>query len=80
MRIATPPINGQYLNLTKNTSLALAIGYADLMAISRTIANQRVEATQITLIAMVTYLSTSLFISLVMNLLNRAVAFRAARR
>jgi general L-amino acid transport system permease protein len=73
MRIAIPPVNSQYLNLTKNSSLAIAVAYPDLVSISRTIANQAGRATQILLIVMTTYLAMSLFISLLMNLLNRAV-------
>ena len=79
MRIAIPPLNSQYLNLTKNSSLAIAIAYPDLVSISRTIANQAGRATQILLIVMTTYLGMSLFISLVMNLINRAVTRRGER-
>jgi general L-amino acid transport system permease protein len=73
MRVAIPPLNSQFLNLTKNSSLAIAIGYPDLMAVSRTIMNQAGRATQMLVIVMLTYLSMSLFISLLMNLLNRTV-------
>lgn len=73
MRVAIPPLNSQFLNLTKNSSLAIAIGYPDLMAISRTIMNQAGRAAQMLVIVMLTYLSMSLFISLLMNLLNRTV-------
>ena len=76
MRVAIPPLNSQFLNLTKNSSLALAIGYPDLMAVSRTIMNQAGRATQMLVIVMLTYLSMSLFISFLMNLLNRAVTRR----
>jgi general L-amino acid transport system permease protein len=79
MRIAIPPLNSQYLNLTKNSSLAIAIAYPELVSISRTIANQAGRATQILLIVMSTYLAMSLSISLVMNLLNRAVTRRGER-
>jgi general L-amino acid transport system permease protein len=79
MRIAIPPLNSQYLNLTKNSSLAIAIAYPDLVSISRTIANQAGRATQILLIVMTTYLGMSLFISLVMNFINRAVTRRGER-
>ncbi len=73
MRVAIPPLNSQFLNLTKNSSLAIAIGYPDLMAVSRTIMNQAGRATQMLVIVMLTYLSMSLFISLLMNFLNRTV-------
>jgi general L-amino acid transport system permease protein len=80
MRIAIPPLNSQYLNLTKNSSLALLIGYPDLVSVSRTIANQAGRATQVLLIVMASYLALSLTISFFMNLLNRAVARRGQRR
>jgi general L-amino acid transport system permease protein len=79
MRIAIPPINSQYLNLTKNSSLALAIGYPDLVSVSRTIMNQSGRATQMLLIIMTTYLVISLSISFFMNLLNRTLARKGER-
>jgi general L-amino acid transport system permease protein len=79
MRIAIPPVNSQYLNLTKNSSLALAIGYPDLVSVSRTIMNQSGRATQMLLIIMTTFLVMSLSISFFMNLLNRAVTRRGER-
>jgi general L-amino acid transport system permease protein len=80
MRIALPPLNSQYLNLTKNTSLAVLIGYPDLVFVSRTIANQAGRATQVLLVALGTYLVLSLSISLVMNLINRSVTRKGRRR
>ena len=80
MRIAIPPLNSQYLNLTKNTSLGLLVGFPDIVAVSRTIANQAGRATQVLLIIMLTYLILSLTISFLMNLLNRRVAYRGTRR
>jgi general L-amino acid transport system permease protein len=80
MRIAIPPINSQYLNLTKNSSLALAIGYPDLVSVSRTIMNQTAAATQMLIIVMATYLTLSLTISFAMNLLNRAVTRQGEQR
>lgn len=79
MRIAIPPINSQYLNLTKNSSLAIAIGFSDLTSISRTIINQAGSAFQVLLLVMATYLALSLFISFWMNVLNRAVALKGVR-
>jgi general L-amino acid transport system permease protein len=79
MRIAIPPVNSQYLNLTKNSSLALAIGYPDLVSVSRTIMNQSGRATQMLAIIMTTYLIMSLSISFLMNLLNRAVTRKGER-
>jgi general L-amino acid transport system permease protein len=80
LRIAIPPLNSQYLNLTKNSSLALAIGYPEIVAVSSTIINQAGRATQILLLMMVTYLAMSLTISAAMNVLNRWVATKGERR
>jgi general L-amino acid transport system permease protein len=80
LRIAIPPINSQYLNLTKNSSLAVLIGYPELVSVGRTIANQAGRATQVLLIVMAAYLTLSLAISFVMNLVNRTVAYRGERR
>jgi general L-amino acid transport system permease protein len=80
MRIAIPPLNSQYLNLTKNSSLAVLIGYPDLLFVTRTIANQAGRATQVLLVALGTYLVMSLTISFFMNLINRAVSRRGERR
>jgi general L-amino acid transport system permease protein len=80
MRIAIPPINSQYLNLTKNSSLAVAVGYPELASVSSTMINQAGRAFQITVMVMATYLTMSLVISLLMNLVNRAVAYRGVRR
>jgi general L-amino acid transport system permease protein len=79
LRVAIPPINSQYLNLTKNSSLGLLIGYPDIVSVGRTIANQAGGATQVLLIWMATFLTLSLTISFFMNLLNRAVTRRGAR-
>lgn len=80
MRIAIPPLNSQYQNLTKNSSLAAVIAYPELVFVTRTISNQAGRATQVLLIAMGSYLVMTLTISFFMNLLNRAVAFRGVRR
>jgi general L-amino acid transport system permease protein len=80
LRIAIPPINSQYLNLTKNSSLGLLIGFPELVSVGRTISNQAGGATQILLIWMAAFLTLSLTISFFMNLLNRAVTRRGERR
>jgi general L-amino acid transport system permease protein len=80
LRIAIPPINSQYLNLTKNSSLGLLIGFPEIVSVGRTIANQAGGATQVLLIWMATFLALSLTISFFMNLLNRAVTRRGERR
>jgi len=80
LRIAIPPLNSQYLNLTKNSSLALAIGYPEIVQVSSTIINQAGRATQILLLMMATYLTLTLTISFLMNLLNRAVTTKGTTR
>jgi general L-amino acid transport system permease protein len=79
LRIAIPPLNSQYLNLTKNSSLALAIGYPEIVSVSNTIINQAARATQMLLLMMATYLLMSLTISAAMNALNRAVTRKGRR-
>ena len=71
MRIAIPPVINQYLNFTKNTSLGIAIGYAELTRITfQTIGNGQ-PAPQMIALMMLIYLAFSLTISLVANLINR---------
>ncbi len=71
MRIAIPPIINQYLNFTKNTSLAIAVGYGEITRITfQTIGNGQ-PAPQMIAILMGIYLAFSLVISLVVNLVNR---------
>lgn len=74
LRVIIPPMTNQYLNLTKNSSLAIAIGYPDLFNVSLTILNQTGAEVQMFMMIMGTYLSFSLFTSLVMNWYNRHVA------
>ena len=75
MRVIIPPLTNQYLNLTKNSSLAVAIGYPDLVQIfTGTVANQTNQPVEVVVITMVVYLSFSLITSLVMNLYNARYA------
>ncbi|MGX9145822.1 amino acid ABC transporter permease [Mesorhizobium sp. 128a] len=74
MRIVIPPLTSQYLNLTKNSSLAIAIGYPDLTAIAGTVLNQTGQAVEGVLIMMVVYLIISLVTSTVMNVVNARMA------
>jgi general L-amino acid transport system permease protein len=74
LRIIIPPLTSQYLNLTKNSSLAVAIGYADLVAVGGTILNQTGQAVEIVAIWMFVYLTISLITSLFMNWFNRKMA------
>ena len=71
LRIIIPPLTSQYLNLTKNSSLAVAIGYPDLVAIGGTILNQTGQAIEVVAIWMVVYLGLSLLTSAVHELVQR---------
>ena len=74
LRVIVPPMTSQYLNLAKNSSLAVAIGYPDLVSILNTTMNQTGQAIESVLIIMAAYLTVSLAISLFMNWYNRRVA------
>ena len=75
MRVIVPPLTNQYLNLTKNSSLAVAIGYPDLVQIfAGTVLNQTGQAVEVIAITMAVYLTISLGTSALMNLYNRSVA------
>ena len=74
LRIIIPPMTSQYLNLTKNSSLAVAIGYADLVAVGGTTLNQTGRAIEVVTIWMVIYLTISLLTSLLMNWFNAKMA------
>jgi general L-amino acid transport system permease protein len=75
LRVIIPPLTNQYLNLTKNSSLAVAIGYPDLVSVfSGTVLNQTGQAVEVILITMSVYLAISLVTSGFMNWFNRRVA------
>ncbi|MDD1784417.1 amino acid ABC transporter permease [Enterovibrio sp. ZSDZ35] len=75
MRIIIPPLTSQYLNLTKNSSLAMAIGYPDLVSVfAGTTLNQTGQAIEIIAMTMAVYLSLSLLTSFLMNIYNAKVA------
>jgi len=76
LRVIIPPLINQYLNLTKNSSLAIAVGYPDLFSIGLTINNQTGQAIPFVVMIMVTYLSMSLLTSWVLNMLNRRLALK----
>ncbi|MBW4544680.1 MAG: ABC transporter permease subunit [Symplocastrum torsivum CPER-KK1] len=76
LRVIVPPLTSQYLNLAKNSSLAIAIGFPDLYAVSNTTLNQTGRAPEVFLIIAGTYLTISLTISLLMNLYNRTVQIK----
>ena len=73
LRVIVPPLTSQYLNLTKNSSLAIAVGYPDLFKIGETMANQTGQPVAVIALVMATYLAISLVTSLLMNLYNRRV-------
>ena len=73
LRVIVPPMTSQYLNLTKNSSLAVAIGFPDLQSIANTTMNQTGQAIEGIALSMAVYLSISLLISLFMNWYNRFV-------
>ena len=75
LRVVIPPLISQYLNLTKNSSLAIAIGYPDLFAVGRIMINQAGRAVPVFLMIMGTYLLISLTYSVILNLYNRRIAF-----
>jgi general L-amino acid transport system permease protein len=70
LRVIIPPLGNQYLNLAKNSSLAIAISFADLFQVSSTIINQSGQTVTVFAMVMVTYLSISLTISVFMNWIN----------
>ena len=74
LRIIIPPLTSQYLNLIKNSSLAVAVGYADLVAVGGTILNQSGKSVEIIAIWMLVYVSISLITSLFMNWFNAKMA------
>lgn len=73
LRVIIPPLTSQYLNLTKNSSLAVAIAYPDLVAMGGTVLNQSGHAVEVFLIWMIVYLSVSLITSAFMNWYNASV-------
>ncbi len=70
LRVIIPPLTNQYLNLAKNSSLAIAVGYADLFYVSNTIFNQTGQTLQVILMIMLAYLAQSLVLAAVMNGVN----------
>lgn len=73
LRVIVPPLTSQYLNLAKNSSLAIAVGYPDLFKVGTTMANQTGQPVPVIALVMGTYLAISLATSLLMNLYNRRV-------
>jgi general L-amino acid transport system permease protein len=76
LRIIIPPLTSQYLNLIKNSSLAFAIGYADVFNVSRTVSEQTGQPVAVIVIVMGIYLAISLITSVLMNFYNRSVQIK----
>lgn len=76
LRVIIPPLTNQYLNLTKNSSLAVAIGYPDIVSIANTAMNQTGRAVECIAIVMAVYLTISLLTSMLMNGYNKRVAIK----
>jgi general L-amino acid transport system permease protein len=74
LRVIIPPMTSQYLNITKNSSLAVAIGYPDLVSIINTTLNQTGQAIEGIMMIMAAYLTVSLSISVFMNWYNKRIA------
>ena len=74
LRVIIPPLTSQYLNLTKNSSLAIAIGFPDLWSVSYTTINQSGRAIQLIVVVMLAYLTMSLATSALLNWYNNRVA------
>jgi general L-amino acid transport system permease protein len=74
LRVIVPPMTSQYLNLTKNSSLAVAIGYQDVVSIANTTLNQTGQAIEAIALIMAVFLTISLGISLFMNWFNARIA------
>ena len=76
LRVIIPPLTSQYLNLTKNSSLAVAVGYPDLVSISTTTLNQTGRAIEAISLVMLAYLTLSLLTAAIMNWYNRRSAIK----
>jgi general L-amino acid transport system permease protein len=76
LRVIIPPVTNQFLNLTKNSSLAVAIGYPDVVSIANTAINQTGRAVECIAVIMLVYLSTSLTTSFSMNWYNNRSAIK----
>jgi general L-amino acid transport system permease protein len=78
LRLAIPPLASQYMNLIKNSSLAVVIGYPDLVSIGNTSINQNGQALEVILLIMAAYLAMNLVVALIMSVVNARVT-RAPR-
>ena len=76
LRVIVPPLTSQYVSLIKNSSIAVVIGYPDLVNIGNTVMNQTGQAVEAIAVMMTVYLAVSLVTSLAMNFYNRLVAIK----
>ncbi|MBE9136621.1 ABC transporter permease subunit [Nodosilinea sp. LEGE 07088] len=76
LRVIIPPMNSEYMNLTKNTSLAFAVAFPEMYSVATTTYNQTGRPVEVFVVLMATYLSLCLLITLVMNQLNQNVQFK----
>ncbi|MEB3269585.1 MAG: ABC transporter permease subunit [Leptolyngbya sp.] len=76
MRVIIPPMNSEYMNLTKNSSLAFAVAFPEIYSVANTTYNQTGRPVEVFLVLMATYLVMCLLITVLMNQLNRAVQFK----
>lgn len=76
LRAIIPPLTNQYLNLMKNTSIGLAVGYSDLVSVMNTSVNQTFRPVELMLLTMAIYLAIGLTVSALLNLFNRSVQFK----
>ena len=76
LRVMIPPLTSEFLNLTKNSSLAIATGYSDVYAVSQTTLTQTGRDIEMVLLVMTTYLTINMITSLGMNWLNRSVQIK----
>lgn len=76
LRVIVPPLTSQYVSLTKNSSIAVVVGYPDLVNIGNTVMNQTGQAVEAIAVMMVVYLTVSIVTSVFMNIYNRLVAIK----
>lgn len=76
LRLIVPPLTGQYLNLTKNSSLAVAVGYPELISVANTTINQTGRAVECVALVMAVYLTLSLITAALMNRYNRTTLLK----
>ena len=73
LKLAIPPLASQYMNLTKNSSLAVLVGYPDVVSVGNTAINVTAQALEVISLIMLVYLFLNLVTAVVMNRINRAV-------